>query len=423
MDGSTGDDVDRISALSDNLLQTILSFVREAPAVTATAVLSRRWRHVWNRDRSLPLDDYGIRNRAVPGQHFAGFVDWVLAQRGDADMDSLRINAVGLPGYARVASISLDLSPHGLRLPAVAAYEELTELTLNDVSFREDEQGRALCDFLSSCRPRLRLMQLVLRAEALEELRFFFAFGGLQALDVTAPNLLLLKLELAIGLRVARITAPRLQEISIVRRLGVIHLHMHGQYRHKEDDSFWLLRDCPGVDDVEVSLNFLHDGGRTAKHAVDATLEGEETFPNVRSMRVKADFNSGDLDHLVASMASLLMRFPRLRSLCIDLIGTKRVKISGFTGASEELDLVSLLFKSSRSVIKSMSLSAASKMRYAMYFKQMMEDEDDDEDADGDDSLEPIHVKLMDMSSTKSNRGHWHFGKSVCTWVRYTEKL
>lgn len=58
-------------------------------------------------------------------------------------------------------------------------------------------------------------MQLVLRAEALEELRFFFAFGGLQALDVTAPNLLLLKLELAIGLRVARITAPRLQEISM----------------------------------------------------------------------------------------------------------------------------------------------------------------------------------------------------------------
>lgn len=113
--------------------------------------------------------------------------------------------------------------------------------------------------------------------------------------------------------------------LASVRRLGVIHLHMHGQYRHKEDDSFWLLRDCPGVDDVEVSLNFLHDGGRTAKHAVDATLEGEETFPNVRSMRVKADFNSGDLDHLVASMASLLMRFPRLRSLCIDLIGTKRV--------------------------------------------------------------------------------------------------
>ncbi|RCV27099.1 hypothetical protein SETIT_5G297800v2 [Setaria italica] len=410
MDGSTGDDVDRISALSDNLLQTILSFVREAPAVTATAVLSRRWRHVWNRDRSLPLDDYGIRNRAVPGQHFAGFVDWVDewirygVQRVAGDF-CLRIpfaeaeseaeqNAVGLPGYAWVASISLDLSPHGPRLPAVAAYEELTELTLNDVSFREDEQGRAA---------------LVLRAEALEELRFFFAFGGLQALDVTAPNLLLLKLELAIGLRVARITAPRLQEISIVRRLGVIHLHMHGQYRHKEDDSFWLLRDCPGVDDVE--------------HAVDATLEGEETFPNVRSMRVKADFNSGDLDHLVASMASLLMRFPRLRSLCIDLIGTKRVKISGFTGASEELDLVSLLFKSSRSVIKSMSLSAASKMRYAMYFKQMMEDEDDDEDADGDDSREPIHVKLMDMSSTKSNRGHWHFGKSVCTWVRYTEKL
>ncbi|CAO2183060.1 unnamed protein product [Urochloa humidicola] len=136
-------------------------------------------------------------------------------------------------------------------------------------------------------------------------------------------------------------------------------------------------------------------------------------------------------------MASLLIRFPRLRSLCIELSGPKRdvlrakcfcealgkwtdhgqitmefleeVKISGFTGESEELDLVSLLFKSSSSVIKNMSLSATSKMRYARYLKQKMEDED------GDDLLEPIHLKLMDMSST--NGGHWHFGKNVCTWV------
>ncbi|CAO1945179.1 unnamed protein product [Urochloa humidicola] len=146
-------------------------------------------------------------------------------------------------------------------------------------------------------------------------------------------------------------------------------------------------------------------------------------------MRVKADFTRADEGHLVASMASLLIRFPCLRSLCIEFTGPKQdvlrakcfcdalgkwtdhgqitmefleeVKISGFTGANEELDLVNLIFKSSRSVIKSITLS----------LKQKMEDADEV----GDDSLEPVHLKLMDTSST--NMGHWHFGKSVCTWV------
>ncbi|CAO2183061.1 unnamed protein product [Urochloa humidicola] len=374
--------------------------------------------------------------------------------------------AVELPSYGKTASISLDLSGHVLRFPSsVARYEELTELTLNDVTFREDEEGRALGEFLSSCCPLLRRLdirrprglttQLVLRAEALVELRIFF-MGGL-ALDVTAPNLLVLKIKKTFLPSVARIMAPRLQKFRLfinpckpldlhgltsIRSLGVIQLNMHAQYRHNKDDSFWLLRSCPGVEDVKVSLSFMHDGGgRTKNHVVDATLEAAaEMFPNVRSMRVKAGFTRADEDHLAASMASLLIRFPRLRSLCIELAGAKQdvlrakcfcdalgkwtdhgqismkfleeVKISGFTGASQELDLVSLLFKSSRSVIKSMSLSAASKMRYARsLLKQKMEVADED----GDDSLEPIHLKLMDLSST--NRGHWHFEKSVCTWV------
>lgn len=99
----------------------------------------------------------------------------------------------------------------------------------------------------------------------------------------------------------------------------------------------------------------------------------------------------------------------------------EEVKITGFTGTSEEMDLVRLLLKSSHSV-KKMSVSAVRKKRYAISFlKQRMEDVDDGEDKDGDDSPEAIHLKLMDISS--SNRGHWHFVKSVYTWVRYTEKF
>ncbi|CAL4974364.1 unnamed protein product [Urochloa decumbens] len=289
-----GDDVDRISALSDALLQTSLSFVRQAPSVTATAALSRRWRHVWKRARDLSIKDTYVKYHTDAPGHFDGFVDWVLAQRsGDADMDSLRIavhwercpslgktndwirygtqrvigdfrlripsmggkvtdqTAVELPSYGRVASISLDLSGHGLRLPTTARYEELTELTLN------------------------------------------------HELDVTAPNLLVLNLKLTHS-RIARIVAPRLQEVRMfinpldprqdlhgltsVRSLGVIQLDMHAQYRRDREDSFWLLRNCPGVKDVEVSLSFLHDGGgRTKDHVVDAMLEaGADPPPGLR---------------------------------------------------------------------------------------------------------------------------------------------
>jgi hypothetical protein len=66
--------------------------------------------------------------------------------------------------------------------------------------------------------------------------------------------------------------------LTSVRHLGVILLNMHRQYI--------LIDSHPGVDSVEASLNFLHDGGCTAKHIVDATLQGVETFPNVRRIRV-----------------------------------------------------------------------------------------------------------------------------------------
>jgi hypothetical protein len=46
MAASAGD-VDRISALPDDLLHLILGFVRDAKSVVRTATLSRRWRRVW----------------------------------------------------------------------------------------------------------------------------------------------------------------------------------------------------------------------------------------------------------------------------------------------------------------------------------------------------------------------------------------
>ncbi|KAL6644397.1 hypothetical protein ACP70R_016005 [Stipagrostis hirtigluma subsp. patula] len=49
-------DLDRISALPDYLLHLILTRVESAVSVTRTAVLSRRWRHVWVHAKSLTFD-------------------------------------------------------------------------------------------------------------------------------------------------------------------------------------------------------------------------------------------------------------------------------------------------------------------------------------------------------------------------------
>ncbi|CAN6285141.1 unnamed protein product [Urochloa humidicola] len=71
-------DVDRISALPDDLLHAILAGVGEATtaAVTRTAVLSKRWRRVWIHAHHLELEDTKVCRHDTPADcQFAGFVD------------------------------------------------------------------------------------------------------------------------------------------------------------------------------------------------------------------------------------------------------------------------------------------------------------------------------------------------------------
>uniref|UniRef100_K3XQW4 F-box domain-containing protein n=1 Tax=Setaria italica TaxID=4555 RepID=K3XQW4_SETIT len=162
MDDPAGDGVDRISALPGDLLHIILARLRRALEVTRTAALSRRWRRVWIHARDLSLVDdepeYRLREVARDSAFIGGFLDWVLSQRGDADMDSLLISmktgdcprpdqidawirygtqrvvgdfylrvamgseepyltAVKLPEHGRPSSISLHLSCHGIQFP------------------------------------------------------------------------------------------------------------------------------------------------------------------------------------------------------------------------------------------------------------------------------------------------------------------
>ncbi|CAL4929858.1 unnamed protein product [Urochloa decumbens] len=530
-------DTDRISALPDDLLHAILAGVGEATAVTRTAVLSKRWRRVWIHAHRLQLEDTKACRHATPADcQFAGFVDWVLARRGDAGIGSLEITmsrhdccasteqanewirygvrrvaksfslelpqlpstgsriirrlrrrglppddeadapaAIVLPSHGRVASIMLELSRRLFQLPVAAAarYEALTELMLYGAWFDEAAApggGRTLGDFVSSCCPCLRnldimspigLPQLVIRSETLEVLELFFA-DDLHTLDVAAPSLCVLKLNLcfrdilglsgnkdhAISKKVARIAAPtpRLEEIEVdyfsgsrrpnldlhdtasVRRLSTLHLHMHGPYC-SVDDELRLLEKCPGVEHIGVSL--VHGTGATSGSLLDLTTEGAALFANVRSMNVEAPLFSGG--QFVSSISSLLSRSHNENFL--KYLG--EVKISGFTGAEEEMDLVTLLFKSSNS-IKSMTLS---NIKARKRFKQehrsgtksffsLFDDYDDDaeeeedevvveaEEKKDDDEEEQAIIKQELMKIPSTDRGRWYFEEDEYTWMR-----
>ncbi|KAL6645564.1 hypothetical protein ACP70R_017172 [Stipagrostis hirtigluma subsp. patula] len=521
------DDLDRISALPDGLLHTILSFLPDATAAARTAVLSRRWRRVWIHALDLVLFDTKFAQRGCSDirsldiyMYCSGctsperVTEWIrhamrrvtksfvvelpfataLAWDGRADRPT-----VELPSHGRTASITMYLSHRGLRLPTAAGakYSALMELRLYAASFSEDPLagGRTLGDFVSSCCPRLRKLgiecpsglapQLVLRGKELEELHLSNV-KGLRTLDVTAPKLRVLKLvccfqDDALGSRsggsvvdkVARIAALRLDEIHMrhsprskrpgldiydltsVRRLGIT-LHVHGRYCYHMDASLWLLENCPGVEDVDVQLWQLPQWERrnvTAGEYVDLMLEGARPFGNVRNMVVKLYLSPEP--YLVASVSALLMRCPGLRSLCIKIhssfsgeelskcscadMDTWRshkknfleylweVKISCFTGADVEMDLVRMLFESSNS-IKSMTLSvvakipnivSSSKMGFSLLDDVVSSSENGDTEStvqdEEDDGREMIIQELMSIPCT--GQGRWCFAKDLYTWT------
>ncbi|KAG2620832.1 hypothetical protein PVAP13_3NG194552 [Panicum virgatum] len=140
---------------------------------------------------------------------------------------------------------------------------------------------------------------------------------------------------------------------------------------------------------------------------------------------------------MVPSVFALLLRCPRLRLLDIVLIAPDRssssrrrcfcdellpwtdhreislgslevVRVSGFTEADEDVDLVRLLFASS-DAIRSMILSSRDKEKFrgTVSLKRMMTEDDD--------ATGTLQQKLMNNPS--ADRGRWHFGDSVYTWT------
>ncbi|KAL6644398.1 hypothetical protein ACP70R_016006 [Stipagrostis hirtigluma subsp. patula] len=450
-----------------------------------------------------------IKKSTAPG-YLAGFVDWAFAQRGDAapDMESLRISCaspspeqvnrwlryggrhvagfldlyipskapededVELPTVGGPARISLYLSDRRLRLPAAAAatYGALTELEVFSVTFGEEASGEGrttLGDFVSSCCPRLRKLRivgpvglrwLVLRAEELQELRLSSALD-LETLDVTAPNLRVVKLVfcfydpksgIVVNNKVARIKAPRLEHIGVhnfhrqrpvldivhglngVRGVSDIVLDVHGKYYLDTDVGLWLLERCRGVQHVDVRLAHVVVSGVNPGELVDLTSEGAAPFAGVRSMKIVVTKSLGMDRHHVKSISALLMRCPRLRSLQVNIIFgginlvdkcfcddldkwefdgkivlefLEEVKITGFTGAVEEMHLLRLLFESSRS-IKRMALLPLKNNKNRLVFKE------------GEDA-ETIRQELTKIPC--ADGGRWHFVKKTFVWMCNSE--
>ncbi|KAK3150905.1 hypothetical protein QOZ80_3AG0239240 [Eleusine coracana subsp. coracana] len=239
-----------------------------------------------------------------------------------------------MPGHGKMSSIIMRLYGYRLQLPiaATAKYEALTELTIIMASFDEEELGgvRSLGDFVSSCCPRLRkleikypkgLGQLVLRTEALGELNLYFT-KDLRTLEVMAPNLSVLKLVNCFDVSVVKVSANRLEEVGVqqldaeleldihadltsVRCLGPISVYMHGQhYGPDRSGGLWLLENCPGAENVKVSLEHWEASNVTDVELIDLmSSEGAPlTFTNVRRMEVTVRVHQFPEGHLIAKL-------------------------------------------------------------------------------------------------------------------------
>lgn len=471
---------------------------------------------MWTRAKGLAFKDTD-RFLIDDKPDFTGFVDWVLAHRGNhANLESLEIHITGKNGHvvsrekvsewllyaarhvvksvniyqepsalkadsdeqqqqAAVVElpISLHLPGYRFRLPVAGRYEVLTKLELLSLSFHE-EGGTTLGEFVASCCPRLRrlhmidpkgLRHLALRSDVLEEFDIAVA-ADLQKLEVVAPNLRVVRLSACFTWlmhplvpgsndagaidKLVRIAAPKLEEIGSmhylrnkpsdldihdlrrVRRLTELHLDLHGKYHSGMDVGSWLLKNCPSVEHVDVSL--YHN--ERCKLAVDEKLveltasEGKAPFAKLRTMAVRA--YCFPKHHFVASILSLLSRSPHLTALGVGISSTAEksyrcfcdaltdrwaidhgkialeslevVEINGFSGRDEEMQLVRLLFESSSS-IKHMVLERIPSAKV----KKMGEQQPSGQDA------ETICQELMKNSC--ANRGRWRLSKKAFTWT------
>uniref|UniRef100_A0A0D9VRD0 F-box domain-containing protein n=1 Tax=Leersia perrieri TaxID=77586 RepID=A0A0D9VRD0_9ORYZ len=408
-----------------------------------------------NPYRDFPVHQHIPSPAPLRGKHP---MDFPLLPLGLGARERVDRGVAVIPAGSRAAKGGLNLSsiPFRLKLPAspAAMHESLTHLRLDSAWFGEDVAvagRRTLGDFVSSCCPRLRklvlvdpmrLPRLVLRAEALEEL-VVVTTRGLQTLDVTAPNLRFFELcyfycwksatkyGVTIDI-VVRIAAPKLDEIAInssrIAEKDNLDLCIHDltSYCRNSDYGLWLIKNCPNVERINLRLQ----GGALPTDRIDDLSDmGAPRLHKARSMIV--EIRRFEDQRFVISVWSLLLMCPGLTSLCIknlifseesfedqgtsteiicsntwtnnrniSLESLTEIRLTNFTGTDGEMDIVSVLFRSSSS-IKTMTVNTPGSCL------DIVENADDDD----------LYHQLLKIAP--QTHGCWHYKSYVYTWTRY----
>ncbi|KAL6650762.1 hypothetical protein ACP70R_009687 [Stipagrostis hirtigluma subsp. patula] len=246
-----------------------------------------------------------------------------------------------LPTSTKLETLRLALGGAVVQLPATAVLKSLTELSLERMEISEDG-GRLLARLVSSaCCPRLQKLrlhnlrfgietkELVLEAGELLELSWKDVRGPWRTLELSTPNLRLLRMEYC-WVETLRISAPRLENLVFLDQPDRIHidselpcvgslkveLHSHGSDHDDDtnDDNIHLLQCCTKARCLEVSLCVSKDQYKV----VDIVKGRIPHLPHVTSLKVHVDY-SWELHSFGDGVASLLRECSNLRYLCLQL--------------------------------------------------------------------------------------------------------
>ncbi|RLM74171.1 hypothetical protein C2845_PM15G22100 [Panicum miliaceum] len=248
-----------------------------------------------------------------------------------------------LVSSAKLETMRLKLRAVNLRLPSVAAFASLTDLSLENVEV-EAGDGHLLARLVSSaCCPRLHRLRLVglglpgmeeallIDAGALLELSIL-GIDDLRFLELRTPSLRVLHVKQCYELEGLTVSAHRLEDIkflvqhplhidgdlSSVARLKIELCSSHGHgylYDHINDGSIRLLECCRLIRCLEVSLQVP----KRKQQDVDIIKGSIPQLPHVASLKIHVTLRERSCSDAAAGIASLLEECRSIRYLSLNI--------------------------------------------------------------------------------------------------------